>query len=448
MECRVSIEHPLTQCLCVQEECNVRGICDVPVEAVARMVLDPKNSHNDYGSFHSPGVQGSPHHAIDVESSSHQVNDDTTVLHSESESSRLAPDMTQSDLYQRQPLLPPSAKNDSWSGSGKGSVLHSPSSEYYDVEDKTEGLSIHRNGSLSNGIVKIDVPPPLREEPRFPKEKWKTFVAFLMLVVNFIITTATLALVHERVPDRDKYGPLPDIFLDNVKAADWALDVSEILIMISTNTAFIVLIFHKHRYIVMRRVFMILSLLYLLRSITMFVTVLPVASTTYYCSPKANATNGYIVAQRVWQLISGFGLSINGKHTYCGDYIYSGHTVILTMSYLIIAEYSPKRCFPVHWISWIVSVVGVIMVLVAHGHYAVDVIIAYYVTTTLFWMYHTLANNANLKQNGPNNFLARLWWFPVFRYFEKNVGGPVPRQYEWPLPWPRWCHGKHPNRNS
>jgi hypothetical protein len=37
------------------------------------------------------------------------------------------------------------------------------------------------------------------------------------------------------------------------------------------------------------------------------------------------------------------------------------------------------------------------MVLWSHGHYTVDVIIAYYVTTTLFWMYHTLANNANLK---------------------------------------------------
>jgi shingomyelin synthase len=40
----------------------------------------------------------------------------------------------------------------------------------------------------------------------------------------------------------------------------------------------------------------------------------------------------------VFQLISGFGLSINGKHTYCGDYIYSGHTIMLTMSYLIISE--------------------------------------------------------------------------------------------------------------
>lgn len=92
------------------------------------------------------------------------------------------------------------------------------------------------------------------------------------------------------------------------------------------------------RFIVFRRVFLILSLLYLMRAITMYITVLPVASKTYYCSPKANQTSAYLVTTRVLQLISGFGLSVNGKHTYCGDYIYSGHTVVLVLSYLLISE--------------------------------------------------------------------------------------------------------------
>ena len=70
----------------------------------------------------------------------------------------------------------------------------------------------------------------------------------------------------------------------------------------------------------------------------MYVTVLPVASKTYFCSPKANSTSALLVTKRVFQLISGFGLSINGKHTYCGDYVYSGHTVIHVLSYLIINE--------------------------------------------------------------------------------------------------------------
>jgi hypothetical protein len=97
-------------------------------------------------------------------------------------------------------------------------------------------------------------------------------------------------------------------------------------------------LFDCYRFIVMRRVFMILAILYLMRCVTMFVTVLPVSSHKYYCSPKMNTTNGVVILKRAWQLMIGFGLSINGKHTFCGDYIYSGHTVILVMSYLIIAE--------------------------------------------------------------------------------------------------------------
>lgn len=71
--------------------------------------------------------------------------------------------------------------------------------------------------------------------------------AFLFMVVNFILTTASLAMVHERVPDRNTYGPLPDVVLDNVVAQDWALTVSEVLIMIMSNSAMVFIIFHKHR---------------------------------------------------------------------------------------------------------------------------------------------------------------------------------------------------------
>lgn len=75
----------------------------------------------------------------------------------------------------------------------------------------------------------------------------------------------------------------------------------------------------------------------------MYVTVLPVSSTTYYCSPKSNSTSVIIIAKRALQLMSGFGLSINGKHTYCGDFIYSGHTVMLVLGYLIISECKFKQ---------------------------------------------------------------------------------------------------------
>ena len=96
----------------------------------------------------------------------------------------------------------------------------------------------------------------------------------------------------------------------------------------------------------LRRVFILVGLHYYYRAITMFVTVLPVADTTYRCADKLNSTEitPGVIARRVLKLLSGFGLSINGEHIYCGDYIYSGHSMTLIMVYLVVkaCEYQKK----------------------------------------------------------------------------------------------------------
>lgn len=70
--------------------------------------------------------------------------------------------------------------------------------------------------------------------------------AFLILLFNLVLSTISLAMVHERVPDRS-YPPLPDTVLDNIPTTPWALDVSEILIMVSTNLTVVMVLLHKHR---------------------------------------------------------------------------------------------------------------------------------------------------------------------------------------------------------
>ncbi|CAH0545741.1 unnamed protein product [Brassicogethes aeneus] len=397
----------------------------------AEMVLEPK--FVDYGSIHpTADVSQLQQHAL---LSPRSVS--ITPLNDEEPPNTSARSiMTQGDLYQRQPLLAANNKGETWGHHHHNhhhDGLNSSGAEYeYDEEDApTDG-----------NVIKIDMPAPVREEPKFPQERWKTGLASIIMFCSFVCTLVSLSMVHERVPDRKTYGPLPDVFLDNVPAIDWALDVSEYIIIVCVNTSMIAMVFHKHRFIVFRRIFLIMSLLYVYRAITMYVTVLPIASKTYPCSPKLNETSPLIIAKRVVKLMSGFGLSVNGQHTYCGDFIYSGHTVILTFSYLIVAEYTPKKWYLAHWIYWLLGVIGVIMLELSHGHYSVDVIIAYYITTRIFWTYHTLANNASLKQYSPNNHIGREWWFCAFMYFEKNVGGPLPRQFDWPLPWPRRFHSK------
>lgn len=54
-------------------------------------------------------------------------------------------------------------------------------------------------------------------EPEF----WKTLLSITYFVTVTIITSLTMVMVHDRVPDMKKYPPLPDIFLDNVPLIPW-----------------------------------------------------------------------------------------------------------------------------------------------------------------------------------------------------------------------------------
>lgn len=286
--------------------------------------------------------------------------------------------------------------------------------------------------------VKIDIPstlhPSLEETVllSFPDEAFKTFLSLLFLVFGFLITSTSLALTHERVPE---VTPLPDIVLDNTTYHKWGLTISEVMIVISSMIAFSVVLFHAHRAIVFRRIFLLLGLLYMYRGLTMFVTVLPMSDPNYKCAPKLNHTITFLeLMSRVATIISGGGLSMNGKQIYCGDFIFSGHTMALMMSFFVIREYSPRRYLVLHIFSLLLTIAGVVMLLISRGHYTIDVVVAYWITSRLWWTYHTLANNQGLKLRGGHNHMDNVWWWYIFRYFETNIYAPVPKSYSLPLP--------------
>ena len=222
---------------------------------------------------------------------------------------------------------------------------NSPGSEPLLPSDSEEDEATF-NPSLP-GSVKLDMPSPSSREDqehqqenrsrRIPGEPLKTLLAAVFLGTGFLATTASLAFTHERVPETE---PLPDLFLDHVKYQDWGLDVSEMILMANTFLAVFIIMLHSHRTIILRRIWLILGLLYYYRALTMCVTVLPKADKTYTCMPKTpqNETTAMMYVERVLTIISGGGLSINGKHVFCGDYIFSGHTMTLTLGYLAIKQ--------------------------------------------------------------------------------------------------------------
>lgn len=259
-------------------------------------------------------------------------------------------------------------------------------------------------------------------------EVWKTAVGMVYFFSVTWITAIVMVIVHDRVPDMQTYPPLPDIFLDNIPYMSWAFSMCELTGIILFFIWIAILFFHKHRFILLRRMFSLFGSVFLLRCITMIITSLSVPGKHLEC--KARSYGAWQDKIRTAFLIwLGGGMSIQGVRT-CGDYMFSGHTVALTLLNFFITEYTPRSMYYLHTFTWVLNIFGVFFILAGHEHYSIDVFIAFYISTRLFLYYHALANNRAFVRDDRRR--TRIW-FPLFYFFESSVEGPVPNEYEWPV---------------
>ncbi|KAI6195967.1 Phosphatidylcholine:ceramide cholinephosphotransferase 1 [Aphelenchoides besseyi] len=222
---------------------------------------------------------------------------------------------------------------------------------------------------------------------QFPKERCKTGLAVLLLLMAAISNDVVIAYIHDLVPDQP---PLPDIIFDNFTYRPAAMRISECL-MLSLLIVLAILIFvHEHRWILVRRIATLAALLYFGRAVTMFVTQLPKADPNFYCSPKLDLKNRTVngVLIRATRFFSAFGLVMAGNENLalCGDYVYSGHTIVLVLCYLFIVESA--------------SLVGV-------------------------------------DPHCEDNHLRKVIWYPLFEYMEASVYQRLPQKYSLPFTWYR-----------
>ncbi|KAG9344128.1 hypothetical protein JZ751_012610 [Albula glossodonta] len=283
--------------------------------------------------------------------------------------------------------------------------LNTPGEDSNGKRGHHKGIRKHRD------YIKISVPDG--RSNHLPMEWWKTGIAFIYAVFNLVLTTVMITIVHERVPAKENNPPLPDKFFDYIDRVKWAFSVTEINGMVLVGIWFVQWLFLRYKSIVGRRFFFLMGTLYLYRCITMYITTLPVPGMHMTCAPKLYG-DAQAKVHRILQLISGGGLSITGSHLMCGDFLYSGHTVMLTLTYLFIKEYSPRSFWWYHLMCWLLSAVGVVCILVAHEHYS------------------TLRCSSY-------NYLINTWWNPVFNFFERNVQTQVPCAFCWPITWPPTC---------
>ncbi|XP_060076082.1 sphingomyelin synthase-related protein 1-like [Ylistrum balloti] len=272
-----------------------------------------------------------------------------------------------------------------------------------------------------------------RPSKHLDSEIWKTLLGFLYAFSVFLVTSFVMVVVHDRVPDTDKYPPLPDIFLDNIPYTPWAFEACEVIAVCLGTIWSIVLVFHKHRFILLRRAFSIIGTVYLLRCITMLITSLSVPSPHLHCEGKMYG-DIWAKAQRTMEIWMGMGMSLSGVRT-CGDYMFSGHTVCITLLNFFITEYTPRQgkynSYYLHMLTWVANMFGIFFILAAHEHYSIDVFIAFYISSRLFLYYHVLANNRSLMLRDKKR---RRIWFPLFSFFESKCDGIVPNEFEWPFP--------------
>ena len=75
----------------------------------------------------------------------------------------------------------------------------------------------------------------------------KLFVSYIYMFFVFMLTAFVMVIVHDRVPDMDRYPPLPDMVLDNLPYIPWAFEMCEATAIVLMSAMAVVLFFHKHR---------------------------------------------------------------------------------------------------------------------------------------------------------------------------------------------------------
>uniref|UniRef100_A0A671RU48 Sphingomyelin synthase-related protein 1 n=1 Tax=Sinocyclocheilus anshuiensis TaxID=1608454 RepID=A0A671RU48_9TELE len=182
------------------------------------------------------------------------------------------------------------------------------------------------------------LPPPLH----------RPIISSVYVVFVFGFMSFVMVIVHERVPDMRMYPPLPDIFLDSVPRIPWAFAMAEACGVILCSVWLLVLLLHKHRSILLRRLCNLMGTVFMLRCITMFVTSLSVPGQHLQCTGKIYG-GMWAKLQRAVAIWSGFGMTLTGVQT-CGDYMFSGHTVVLTMLNFFVTEC--KDFCAAYWLIW------------------------------------------------------------------------------------------------
>lgn len=276
----------------------------------------------------------------------------------------------------------------------------------------------------------------------YPKERRKTLMTVGLMFLCAYFNGAVTALISDLVPRT----PLPDLIFEHIPEQQWAWSASDTIVITLGSLMITFGVLHKHRWIVCRRFCFITGQLYLLRGICMGVTwlAIPGRYQREHCVELADPKEyWYVVGRRVARFLLTFGVFPvgNGNQRLCGDYIFSGHTLVIIVSWYTVSLYLPsKKCRPILFAFKISSMIGMVLIVLCRMHYTVDVILAFIISSSFYAVYHLIISLPNDDRQWINRLKYMFWMLPMVPYFEANVpSGNVPRKLEWPLSKPSLC---------
>ncbi|CAJ0568064.1 unnamed protein product, partial [Mesorhabditis spiculigera] len=180
--------------------------------------------------------------------------------------------------------------------------------------------------------------------------------------------------------------------------------------------------------------FVLGAILYGLRAVILGVTYLPPSfhNRDQICQPQVNRTalSGMEIATRFLTYVVTLGLTSGQDKILCGDLMFSGHTVVLTIMYFVQLQYTPRGLVILRYIAAPITFLGIAALVVSGGHYTMDVLIAYWLTSHVFWGYHQMFELP--KEKRPHAPMSRLWWFWMCNWLESDVpDGPLENINNW-----------------
>lgn len=239
----------------------------------------------------------------------------------------------------------------------------------------------------------------------FPRKKKSTLIRKVLYVIGWIVFSVfchSVSLIGmgyvNYIESRDRKEPikkLHDIIHDNVDELTFTFACTEVYMIILNCVTVIVINAHEHHFTLMRRFIVLMSFIYFLRGICLFSTQLSVPHKRDICPIFENFTKLDILKVAI-NIFTTNGLAINGVKS-CGDYMFSGHSIHLTLTSLFLSYYTNlNKLFLVP--LWLTTICGYVCIITSYMHYTIDVVIGVFISFYVFVTYHIF-----IKLNTINN---------------------------------------------